>query len=371
MKKKNFQKNIFVNYIKQAKGVALILVIFIIALATIIITQLTYSTMLTSQQNTNLQRATQGEYLLKSLESLAIILLNNDNNNYDSKFYDFTNMQDLQAVFNTPKDVSQFINIPIEGVTATMQLVPCNAYLNFTNLDRDIKKQQIIVSLFDYLDLENVLGEDTTTLLSNSDDSNAQLVTNIADYLDSNNDDCTTCLKQGIESKITDENLKTLWNGGIIYNLGTLYNIPKFNMNKVNALAPYICIHNSSTGQENNINLNYVSTEILQVLSDYIENYYPNSNFDVGEILTKQEDEEDPFTNQNISPFLQSIGMDTASFPNNFFVASSTYWELIASVSIGNSTSRIRSIIKKAPSGQTNSNQNSNNEQIIERELLF
>ena len=76
------------NKFAKSNGVALLLVTFIIALVTILIVNLSYSTMITSQQNANFTRATQSEYLLKSMESLAIVLLNNDTNNYDAKYDD-------------------------------------------------------------------------------------------------------------------------------------------------------------------------------------------------------------------------------------------------------------------------------------------
>ncbi len=371
MKEKNIQKNNTVKDKSSQAGVALLMVTFVMALATIIIVQLSYSTMLTSQQNTNLQRATQGEYLLKSLESLAIVLLNNDlNKNYDAQIPDLSELNDPQAFFAKGQDVSQLISLPpeLENISVTMQLVPCNAYFSFDGLEQDIKRQQIILALFDYLDLENLEGDDTTELLSNTRGENVNLVTNIVDYLDSGNEDYNGLGQQGIESKITDKNIQKLWDGGKIYNLGTLYNLPKFNMNKVNALAPYMCLFNKgdkTTSGNMNINLNYATPEVLSVLNDFAD-----GGIDIEQILTMQQTEDNGIfrSNNDIITTFNDMGIAVNTvFPANFFKVSSDYWELIGKVSIGNSTSIIRSIIKR---GQGNS-QNSNSQEIIEREMIF
>lgn len=378
MKDKHSQKNKFA----KNDGVALLMVTFVVALVTILIVNLSYSTMVTSQQNANLTRATQAEYLLKSMESLAIVLLNNDSNQFDSKHYDLaTSLADAQAIFATPQDVSSLINIPIDGVKATMQLVPCNAYLNFSNVDRDIKRQQILATLFDSVDLEHIEGEFTSEVLPNSSDTNEQLVTNIADYLDSDDEGCSTCITKGIENQISDENIKKLWQGGTITSLGTLYNLPKFNMNKVNAIAPYFCINTTANQREYNINLNFVSPELLNVFSEYASKYQ-SANIDVNEIINRQNDDT-PFTSPNdIMTFFSQLGIEIHNiFPNNFFTTTSHYWELIASISIGNTTSRVRSIIQKGAVRQQsqNSEDNPNSSQrspqngarVIDRELIF
>ena len=376
-------KNTIIRKNKFAKhdGIALLLVTFIIALVTILIVNLSYSTMVTSQQNANLTRATQAEYLLKSMESLAIVLLNNDTNNFDSKHFDLSSsFADAQAIFATPQDISTFIEIPLEGVKASMQIVPCNAYLNFSNLDRDIKRQQILTTLFNYLNLENIEGEFTSEILQNSNDTNEQLVTNIADFLDSDDEGCSTCITQGIENQIHDDNIKKLWKGGIITNLSTLYTLPKFNMNKVNAIAPYFCINTVANQREYNININYVSSDLLNVFAEYASKYQ-SANIDVNEIISRQNDET-PFTSPNdVMSFFSQLGIEAYKiFPNNFFTTTSHYWEVIASVSIGNSTSRVRSIIQK---GVVRQNQNFNDPQdsqsasskngarVIDRDLIF
>ncbi|MGI6681406.1 MAG: general secretion pathway protein GspK [Bdellovibrionota bacterium] len=375
MKNKLSQKNKFA----KSKGVALLLTTFIIALVAILIVNLSYSTMITSQQNTNLTRATQAEYLLKSAESLAIVLLNNDANSYDAKHFDLsTSLSDAQAIFATPQDVSNFLEIPIDGVKISMQLVPCNAYLNFSNLDRDIKRQQILTTLFDALMLENIEGEFTSELLQNSNNTNEQLVANIADYLDAGNEDCENCVAKGIESQIHDKNIRKLWDSGTITNFGVLYTLPRFNMNKVNAIAPYFCINPTANSREYNLNLNYVSTELLNVLAEYASKYQ-SANIDVNAIISRQ-NEDVPFTSPNdIMQFFSQLGIEADKvFSNNFFTTSSHYWELIASVSIGNSTSRVRSIIQKGairPNQDQNQNQdqkqNQNGARVIDRELIF
>ena len=377
MKNIIFQKNKFAKH----NGVALLLVTFIIALVTILIVNLSYSTMITSQQNANLTRATQAEYLLKSMESLAIVLLNNDSNNFDSKHFDLSSsFADAQAIFANSQDVSNFIEIPLDGVKATMQIVPCNAYLNFSNLDRDIKRQQILATLFNYLNLETIEGEYTSEILQNSNDTNEQLVTNIADFLDSDNEGCSNCITQGIEHQINYDNIKKLWAGGTITNLSTLYTLPKFNMNKVNAIAPYFCINSIANQREYNININYVSADLLNIFAEYASKYQ-SANIDVNEIISRQNDET-PFTSPgDIMSFFSKLGIEAYKiFPNNFFTTNSNYWELIASVTIGNSTSRVRSIIQK---GVTRRNQNPNDPQdsqnvsskngarVIDRELIF
>lgn len=376
MKNKHIQNN---KYAKSS-GVALLLVTFIIALVTILIVNLSYSTMVTSQQNTNLTRATQAEYLLKSMESLAIVLLNNDTNQYDSKHFDLSSsLADAQAIFATPQDVTALIDIPLEGVKATLQIVPCNAYLNFSNLDRDIKRQQILVTLFDYLNLEQIEGEFTSDILPNSSEANEQLVTNIADYLDSDDEGCSTCVTKGIENQINDDNIKKLWSGGTITNLSTLYNLPKFNMNKVHEISPYFCINTIANQREYNININYVSQDLLNVFAEYASKYQ-SANIDVAEIISRQNDET-PFTSPNdIMSFFMQLGIEVHKiFPNNFFTTTSHYWEVIASVSIGNSTSRVRSIIQKGATRQQSQDDNpsssnystKNGAKVIDREMIF
>ena len=133
-KKNKFAKN------ASQKGVALLLVVFILALATIIIVNLTYSTMISSQQNTNMQRATQAEYLLKSMESLAIVLLKNDMaTNYDGKNCDISELINPQSCFLEGKEVTHFVQIPIDNISLQMQLVVLYFLLYQENILKEIK----------------------------------------------------------------------------------------------------------------------------------------------------------------------------------------------------------------------------------------
>ena len=79
--------------------------------------------------------------------------------------------------------------------------------------------------------------------------------------------------------------------------------------------------------------------------------------------------------------FFMQLGIEVHKiFPSNFFTTSSHFWEVIASVSIGNSTSRVRSIIQKGSTRQhSHSSDNDsdrdysskNGAKVIDREMIF
>lgn len=360
------KKNKFAKKTSQ-KGVAILLVVFILALATIIIVNLTYSTMISSQQNANMQRATQAEYLLKSMESLAIVLLKNDlTMNYDGKNCDISELRNPQSCFLEGKEVTQFVQIPIDNISLQMQLVPTNAYLNFSNISSptNIKRQELILSLFNDLDLENILGEETSTLSknSNSSASNEELVANLIDYMDTDDENFVPNGKltaPGIEGSISDKNIKELWKAGNkITNLTTLYNIPGFNMNKVRAIAPYFSLFEGN--YSSNLNPNFVDQTILAAISELASAY--GGAIDIDGILSKQE-EDPPFQSASELQAFISEPTDNAFIANLFGNSvRSDFWELNAKVTIGNTTAFCRSIINKS---------NPKAPKVISREYLF
>ena len=116
---------------KQEKGIAIILVVFVVALASIMVINLTYSTFLSTRAIGMVERQLQAEYVLKSLVNFSLVLLQHDNNSSDSY------QEDLWGVFkDNPRIPNEYLGLADNSAEIYLEIIPNNSKFNISALAR-------------------------------------------------------------------------------------------------------------------------------------------------------------------------------------------------------------------------------------------
>ena len=251
---------------KQA-GVAIILVIFIVALASILVVNLTYSTFLSTRTVGMVERQLQAEYILKSLVNFSQSLVQFDTSRHDS-FQD-----DVWGYFSlNPRIPNEFLGISDLNSEIYLEIVPRNSKFNLSYLSninsnpRRAKKDPYMAAVENLLlNLkcdEELLEEEQYGPFKGREFKSAEIVANLVDWQDHNIDSFDDPFFQGIEGEVDKE---TVFNEpfGII---GQLSMVPGITPRRLNALSPFIATFSKDEGMLPAININTAGNMVLKSL---------------------------------------------------------------------------------------------------------
>ncbi len=247
------------------RGVALILVMFIVALATIMVVELAYSSYIGGRLNAGAQRSLQAEYLLKSALSLAQILLKADATAEDRAF-----PEDAWAYFKDGISVPlEFLGITEPNLSMSLEIRPEDSKLRLQQLDpvSSLAKRdaEILLRLFQnpVLDFDNDGELDQTGRVSQKEFDAAQMVANLIDYMDADTTSYDDGPFQGVESQLQngDEfpNRK-------IFRLEELSAIPGFTPLRVQKMLPFL----TTNRDDAKINVNLAPQELLEAIDSNV-----------------------------------------------------------------------------------------------------
>ena len=126
------------------RGVAIILVIFIVALVSILVTSAAYSTHLNSRRNATIYRAVKAEYLLKSALNVARVLLKADKPDEDSS-------KDLWGKFLNGIEVpGDLLGVDEPNIRVSLEIRPEDSKIPLSQIAVDAAR--LVSLMVDYAD---------------------------------------------------------------------------------------------------------------------------------------------------------------------------------------------------------------------------
>lgn len=257
------------------------MVIMFLAFATILVTNLAYSTFLQSESVGMIKHQLQSEYILKSLINYAAELIHKDS---------FPKVDCLKETWGPfadglelPEEVASYLGVnPEEEVSVALQITPLNGRLainnvwDSTNSNLKDRFQEIFLRLFKNLGFDDDDEVDHTGLFPNTKFRSAEMLGNLIDYLDLNEESFSGTVSgetvKGIEGDLPEKfkfphEEKNSKNG--IYRINSiedLTRIPGFTPNRIKALADLINFQNN-----NYVNVNIAQEQVLMALHDDLD----------------------------------------------------------------------------------------------------
>ena len=246
----------------RSRGMALIMIIFMIALASAVLISLTDSTYVAMRLNSAAEQRIKAEYILKSAVNVAQVLIKNDTTKFDDP------TQDAWMAFAEGREVpGELLALPEPNIRVSLLISSTNGkipllqiYSSTTNVNQDWAA--IILRLFEQLGFDQPLPMNQAPKGGQLPDSK-QLVSNLIDYLDTDKDNFPgdSMFPAGIEADLP--NGQTFRNSGTMDSLANeLPAIPGFTPGRIQRLLPYITRIKTS-----DINVNAASPEVLAAVA--------------------------------------------------------------------------------------------------------
>ena len=257
------------NRIKNNKGVAIILVIFIVALASIMVVNLTYSTFLSTRATGMVERQLQAEYILKSLLNFSVSLLHNDQTpNYDS-FQD-----DVWGMFAlNPRIPNEYLGLRDLNSEVYLEIIPRNSRFNISTLSnlrsnsiRSNKEplMEAMEALMTNVGFDELLLEEETDPKFKGRRFIAEdIVPNIIDWQDRDNESFDDPFYRGLEKNYDKEEV---FNNTFNFT-SQLGMVPGMTPRRLNAISPFVFASATQSGFVSSINVNTASKMVLRSLT--------------------------------------------------------------------------------------------------------
>lgn len=247
------------------RGIALILVTFIVSLITIIVIHFTQVTYLSSRSNAHLQRSVEAEYLLKSLVSVAKSLIKNDKTTVVNP------KEDLWYQFFDGASFDGSI-IGAEGAQLSLQIRPWDEKIDLRTLvsptgtvsSTEKKWIEVAQRLFMYLGFDSDGEEDHTGLFPGKIFDSHEMVANLVDYMDKDPSGKETSFQDGPFQGVEDLIKEGTFPNEHIKKLSELILVPGFTPNRLIKLLPFIREPVDTVGYF--VNVNVAPSEVLQAL---------------------------------------------------------------------------------------------------------
>lgn len=251
---------------KNSRGLALILVTFIVALSSILVINLTYSTYLGTRINVTAERSVQAEYLLKSALNFAMALIKEDITPEDSakdnwgKYALGIPLQRNDLLPNTLPDIPIYLEIRPEGSKLNIrELAPRSI-----NQTASVKIRDVLHRLFSHPTVAVGFEYDGEEWVAPGGRAyqfdSKSLIANLIDYVDQDETAYDQNGFQGIEGP------NSLFPNSEITRLPELAAVPGFTAGRVRRLLPYL-----TTVDNRRININLASKVLLMSLDPGID----------------------------------------------------------------------------------------------------
>ncbi len=326
---------------RREPGIALLIVVFVIALCSIIVVNLTQSTYRDSRLNNASVKRLQAEYLLKSTINFARLILAQDASP------DLDSPQDLWATFSKGQaiPVPELLGINEPGlfveveIQAEDQKFPLRALLSGDGQtgvvgDTERKWRDAAVRLFRSLGFDDDEKEvDQTKLFPGKHFKSDELVAMLIDYMDFDNESyADSGFVGGFESELPKDTLAN----ARVKRIGELATVPGFTPARLRKLTPLITVFENSR-----ININLASSTILQSL-----------HIDIGkpevQAIIERRESEDPFSTQNLDAELTAIvGAQPKQDIASMIKVNSGWFQILAKVDYGTTTYFMRTYVSR------------------------
>ena len=327
---------LFFSRVRSEHGVALVMVTFVVALATIVVVNLTYSTYMSARMNASVERSLYGEYLLKSVINLTRLLLQADDTFEDGP-------QDLWAKFGSglplPPELlgltDPAIRVEVE-ITAEKMKFPLKAIISSGSATPNIIWRDMAVRLFRDLGFDKDKGEVWPSGRFKGKFFNAEeLVANLVDYMDPDDtsyEDKGGNFAKGIEGELP----KGTFPNRQVARTGELSSIPGFTPARLRKLEGLVTAYG-----RNVIDINLAPPQLLRALHKGLDTR------EIEQIISYRGSKDGPF--KNASDKLKEIINDEKIYQEvaPLVDVNSDWFQVIAKVDYGTSSYFIRSILIK------------------------
>ncbi|MDC0357651.1 type II secretion system protein GspK [Oligoflexia bacterium] len=318
---------------KGEEGVAIILVILVISLASILVVNLTYTASLEARSNLVVERGLKAEYLLKSAVSFAQALIRAD------VTPDVDGVQDVWAQFHEGSVIPlSLLGIDDPALTIEVEIRPVESKIPLRQLATNKKWRDILSRLFQKLGFDDDKEEDQTGLLSGRILKSHDLVAALIDYMDHDNKSFRSDDFPGIgieeslpEGTFPNENIRRI---------AELSSIPGFTPARIRLLTPFVRGARGGT----TININLAPAIVLRSLDEDLD------EGQVQQIDDFRRSAEGPFGEKGAKlkeDLNELIGKDLADKISWALDSDSRYFQVIAKVDYGTSTYFMRAYLSQ------------------------
>lgn len=311
---------------KPQRGIALIMVIFMIALSSALLISLTDSTYVAMRLNSAAEQRIKAEYILKSAVNVAQVLIKNDITSFDDPTQDawmmFVDGQEIPGSLLSLPEPNIRVSLLISSSAGKIPLA--NVFSSGSPTDtswRDIVTRLFKVLGFDTPDPTSARGMGNSAPLINSE----QMVANLIDYLDrdkqgyqSNN------FATGIEGDLPEG--QEFRNEETIDSLANeLASIPGFSPGRIQRILPFV-----SKQRFSKVNMNAAPIEVIASMHPDIDQPTAQKIFQC-----RQPSQGGPFN--DIRTQLVACGVDPNVAGDLKFAVQGSLYEVIAKVEYGTS----------------------------------
>jgi type II secretory pathway component PulK len=333
---------------KSEQGVALLLVIFMIVLASALLASLAESTYVTMRLNSAAERRVRAEYVLKSAVNFAQVLIKNDVTPYDDP------VQDAWMAFSNEQEIpGQLLGLNEPNVRITLLIsseagqLPMGKLLSATGTPNQ-QYIEIFARLFKTLGLDqpskNTIGNSSSGAQPQRVFTAEELVANIVDYLDTDTQNfqmpSLPAAFKGMEESLPPD--AALRNQGSFDSLvSELGAVPGFTPDKVQKLLPFVANTNLSS-----VNVNAAPVEVIMALS-------PLMTQQIAEQIVAFRNPQNggPFTTDMRNQLTALAGPNVINPIASILSPQGSYFEVIAKVDYGTSTFMASAELQKGQGG--------------------
>lgn len=334
--------------VSNERGVALILVTFVIALATIIVVNLTYDTYMASRANLVAERSLQAEYLLKSVINLGRSLIKEDTSVENSR-------KDIWARFSNGQSLDpSILGLSVPGLQLEVEIdaedakIPVAKLVPRGSAGANKTWRAVLTCLFKGLGFD----QDTNEVwkappFAGRFFNSEQVVSNLIDYMDTDTKSYDESdFQKGIEGELDE---KKAFPNQPISELEELQNVPGFTPARLRRALPYLTTH----GQKEKVNINLAARPVIRCM-------HPNmTDAFVDKIVEFRDGKEGPFSDQNTDELKAIVGDQVygGSSENSLNMVtgygdSNPYFQILAKVNYGNATFFMRSYVYRYNPGE-------------------
>lgn len=315
---------------------ALILVLFIVALSSVLVVNFTYTANLEARSHLQTQRSLEAEYLLKSALNFARALI------YSDATPRVDAMQDAWAFFANGAQVpAQFLDIQNPGVSVGLEIRPEDSKIPIRDVVSEPKRRPMLVALFRELGFDEDGEQDQTGLMPGRVMNSIDLVAALIDYMDPDGESFREGEYNGIESELPKDHFPNKQ----ILRLGELASIPGFTPNRLRKLTPFI-----RTRGRYRININLAPKVVLRSIEEDLTADEMTES-EVQAIIDYRSGEGDGPFGENSANLRQElsdlIGQDLADKIYWTFASDSTYFQVIAKIDYGNAAYFMRAYLSQ------------------------
>ncbi|MCB0339049.1 MAG: type II secretion system minor pseudopilin GspK [Bdellovibrionales bacterium] len=319
---------------KQERGLALLLALFIVALASIIVVNLTYSSFLGARLNDATAKGLQAEYLLKSTVNVARAIIKEDTSPEDT-------LQDSWGLFvNSQAVPAEMLGINEPNVSIELEISPENSsfplrsLLQSTRGPVEPKWRDATVRLFQLLGFDEDGQEDQTGLFPGRVFTSEELVSVLIDAMDSDSDSYPGDAQSppGIEGELAENP----FTNSLLKRVGELVNVPGFTPARMRKLSPLATVFDGGR-----VNINLAPPIVLKSLHEDI------GDAEVDAIMALRK--ETPFDDVNRRTELSNIiGSDVYEDISTMIDVKSRWFRILAKVDYGSATYFMRAYVSKS-----------------------